>query len=57
VFILGTFSVWDNLEHMKAFAYENPSHAAIVKKTREIKWYKEEMFSRFVVWEEKIYTA
>ena len=55
IFILATFSVWDSLEHMKAYAYENPSHAAMVKKTRELNWYKEELFSRFVVWNEKIH--
>jgi len=57
IFILATFSVWDSLECMKAYAYQNPSHAAMVKKTREVNWYKEEMFSRFVVWDEKIQTA
>jgi len=56
IFMQATFSVWDNLAHMKAYAYENPSHAAMVKKTRELNWYKEEMFARFVVWDEKIVT-
>lgn len=53
ILMQATFSVWDTLAHMKAYAYENPSHAAMVKKTRELNWYKEEMFSRFVVWDEK----
>jgi len=54
ILMQATFSVWDSLEHMKAYAYQNPSHAAMVKKTKELNWYKEEMFSRFVVWDEKI---
>ncbi len=54
IMMQATFSVWDSLQHMKAYAYENPSHAAMVKKTRELNWYKEEMFSRFIVWDEKI---
>jgi len=54
IMMQATFSVWDSLEQMKAYAYQNPSHAAMVKKTRELNWYREEMFSRFVVWDEKI---
>jgi len=54
IMMQATFSVWDSLEHMEAYAYKNQSHAAMVKKTRELNWYKEEMFSRFVVWDEKI---
>lgn len=55
ILMQATFSVWDTLEHMKAYAYDNPNHAAMIKKTRALNWYKEEMFSRFVVWDEKIY--
>jgi len=55
ILMQATFSVWDSLECMKAYAYKNPSHSAMVKKTRELNWYKEEMFSRFVVWDEKIH--
>lgn len=54
ILMQGTFSVWDSLEHMKAYAYQSPIHAAMVKKTKELNWYKEQMFSRFVVWDEKI---
>jgi len=54
ILMQATFSVWDSLEHMKAYAYHSPSHAAMVKKTKELNWYKEQMFSRFVVWDEKI---
>jgi uncharacterized protein DUF3291 len=42
-----TFSVWQNKESMKAFAYNMQQHVEVIKKTREEKWYKEEMFVRF----------
>lgn len=42
-----TFSLWKTPEAMMAYAYKNPKHAEIVKKTRELGWYKEELFSRF----------
>lgn len=42
-----TFSVWKNKESMKNFAYSMQQHADIIKKTRNEKWYKEDMFVRF----------
>jgi hypothetical protein len=42
-----TFSVWESKESMKAFAYNMQQHIKVIKKTREEKWYKEEMFVRF----------
>ncbi|MDA8948173.1 hypothetical protein N9H57_03445 [Flavobacteriaceae bacterium] len=42
-----TVSIWDNFEAVKTFAYEGAQHAKIVQKTREKKWYKEDLFSRF----------
>lgn len=44
-----TFSVWESKEAIRIFAYESQAHASIVKKTRERKWYKEDMFNRFEV--------
>lgn len=44
-----TFSIWENQEAMKAFAYSKTRHKEVVKQTRENKWYSEEMFSRFRV--------
>jgi hypothetical protein len=44
-----TFSVWQNKESMKAFAYNMQQHVEVIKKTREEKWYKEEMFVRFKI--------
>ena len=50
-----TFSVWESAEAIRTFAYVSQAHASIVKKTRERKWYKEDMFNRFeVLSEEKI---
>ena len=43
-----TFSVWQNEEAVNEFAYaQRTQHAAIVKKTHDAKWYKEELFARF----------
>ena len=56
---MATFSVWENFESVKAFAYQSSGHQGAIKKTRELKWYKEELFSRFQpyhsqgVWEGK----
>jgi uncharacterized protein DUF3291 len=44
-----TFSVWQNKESMKAFAYNMQQHTDVIKKTRKEKWYKEEMFVRFSI--------
>lgn len=42
-----TFSIWQNSHFMKAYAYQSPHHRAVVKKTRQLDWYKEELFARF----------
>jgi hypothetical protein len=34
---------------LKAFAYQQKEHAKAVQLTRELAWYKEEMFARFKV--------
>jgi len=44
-----TFSVWRNLEAVKQYAYQNPAHGEVVRKTRDRNWYSEEMFTRFRV--------
>lgn len=44
-----TFSLWENTEAMKQFAYGMPEHAEVVRKTRREDWYSEELFARFKV--------
>ena len=42
-----TFSVWESLEDVKAFAYRSREHGEVIKKTRAENWYSEELFARF----------
>lgn len=44
-----TFSVWENAEAMKSFAYKMQEHRDVIQKTRSRNWYSEEMFTRFRV--------
>ncbi|NGZ42951.1 hypothetical protein EWU23_00505 [Cytophagaceae bacterium 50C-KIRBA] len=41
-----TFSLWENVQALDAFAYRSRSHAPMIKKTRQYQWYTEEMFVR-----------
>jgi spheroidene monooxygenase len=41
-----TFSVWENVEHMKKFAYSS-FHAMAIKITRRKKGFREDMYTRF----------
>ena len=46
-----TFSVWQNKNAMKAYAYKRKEHQQVIQKTRQENWYSEEMFVRFkVLW-------
>lgn len=47
IFMQATFSLWKTGDDMMTYAYKNKKHAAMVKKTRELGWYSEELFSRF----------
>ena len=47
VLMQATFSAWKNVDAMKSFAYKNREHHEVVKKTRELGWYSEELFARF----------
>jgi hypothetical protein len=42
-----TFSIWRDEAAMQKFAYQSAFHRAVIKKTREENWYKEELFARF----------
>jgi hypothetical protein len=42
-----TFSVWEDGEKMKSFAYNMQQHRDVIAKTRSREWYSEEMFTRF----------
>ncbi|MFD0793867.1 DUF3291 domain-containing protein [Mucilaginibacter litoreus] len=44
-----TFSIWENADKMKAFAYGSKEHAEVIKKTRSEGWYSEELFARFKI--------
>lgn len=44
---MATFSIWENKEALKNFAYKSAEHRIAIEKTRQLDWYKEEMFVRF----------
>lgn len=43
-----TFSIWENEESLKAFAYQMRQHREVIQKTRSQQWYGEELFARFI---------
>ena len=44
---MATFSVWENIDALKNYAYNSAEHREAIKKTHLLDWYKEEMFTRF----------
>ncbi|HKK87474.1 MAG TPA: hypothetical protein VJ917_01410 [Saprospiraceae bacterium] len=44
---MATFSIWANEKAMRDFAYKEEGHLGAIRKTRELNWYDEELFSRF----------
>ncbi len=46
-----TLSIWQDIESMKNFAYQQKEHVDVIQKTRKENWYSEEMFTRFEVLE------
>jgi hypothetical protein len=47
-----TFSIWESTEKMMEYAYKSKQHTEVIRKTRELGWYSEELFARFIVLEE-----
>ena len=44
---MATFSLWEDLEYAKKFAYQSKEHQQAIAKTRAYDWYREELFARF----------
>jgi hypothetical protein len=42
-----TFSIWASAEAMRQYAYKDPAHQEVMRRTRAEKWYSEELFARF----------
>lgn len=42
-----TLSIWKTQAEMMQYAYKNKKHQEVIKLTRTLKWYKEELFARF----------
>ncbi|SFB49913.1 hypothetical protein [Algoriphagus aquimarinus] len=47
-FMQATFSLWESYDAMRNYAYGSPHHMEVVKKTRELGWYSEELFANFI---------
>jgi hypothetical protein len=43
----GTFSLWASADDVARFAYRDPVHAEVVRRTRQEAWYRDELFMRF----------
>ncbi|MGD1959317.1 MAG: spheroidene monooxygenase [Fulvivirga sp.] len=44
---MATFSIWKGIDKLHDFAYSSEEHQKAIKFTRELGWYKEELFARF----------
>jgi len=50
---MATFSVWKDLNAIKRFAYQSREHSTAIKMTRQLDWYREELFARFRLLEKR----
>ena len=46
---MATFSIWENEDKLKNFAYRGKEHNKAIQLTRSRDWYSEEMFARFAI--------
>ncbi|GAA0756160.1 DUF3291 domain-containing protein [Psychroflexus lacisalsi] len=44
---MATFSIWETMDSLQAYAYQSHEHIKAIQKTRKLDWYSEELFSRF----------
>ena len=44
-----TFSIWDDYQAAKNFAYGTHEHRRVIERTTETGWYAEQLFARFAV--------
>lgn len=46
-FMQATFSIWQDMDSMRAYAYQSKLHTEVIRKTRELGWYSEDLFANF----------
>jgi hypothetical protein len=44
---MATFSLWTDQQAMMSYAYGTEAHQKVIQRTRELGWYREELFARF----------
>ncbi len=44
---MATLSIWTHMDAIKQFAYQSKEHQKAIQMTRNLGWYKEELFARF----------
>ena len=46
---MATFSIWQDLDALQAFAYDQQTHRKAITLTKQRQWYSEELFARFII--------